>query len=130
MLDVMYLSLQNNTVPPNWMKVGYPSLKPLASWFKDLIERVIFMRDWLVEGIPKSFWISGMFFPQGFMTGCLQTHARLYKIAIDQLNFSFQVMVEESIEEIDESPEDGVYVHGFYMDGARFNRDEAVIDDQ
>jgi len=89
MLDIMYLSLQNNKVPPNWMKVGYPSLKPLASWFNDLISRIAFFYDWLTNGIPKSFWISGMFFPQGFMTGCLQTHARQYKIAIDRLAFSF-----------------------------------------
>lgn len=88
------------------------------------------MQSWLVDGIPKSFWISGMFFPQGFMTGCLQTHARQYKIAIDRLSFSFQIMTEENIEEIEESPEDGVYVHGFYMDGARFNREEAVVDEQ
>lgn len=39
-------------------------------------------------------------------------------------------MTEESIDEIDEMPEDGVYVHGFYMDGARYNREEAVIDEQ
>lgn len=62
-LDVTYLSLQNNTVPPNFAKVGYPSLKPLASWFIDLIRRVTDMRSWLIDGIPKSFWISGMFFP-------------------------------------------------------------------
>lgn len=94
-LDMMYLSFQNNRVPGNWEKAGYPSLKPLASWFKDLLQRVEFMRSWLLEGNPKSFWISGMFFPQGFMTGCLQTHARHHKIAIDRLDFSFQIMTEE-----------------------------------
>lgn len=88
------------------------------------------MHSWLVDGIPKSFWISGMFFPQGFMTGCLQTHARQYKIAIDRLSFSFEVKAEENIEEIEESPDDGVYVHGFYMDGARYNREDGVIDEQ
>lgn len=70
-LDNMYLSLQNGVVPANWSKVAYPSLKPLASWFIDLLARVIFMDDWLVNGTPKSYWISGLFFPQGFMTGCL-----------------------------------------------------------
>jgi dynein heavy chain, axonemal len=72
----VYLSLQNGQVPDHWAKNGYPSLKPLASWFNDLIARVEFMQTWLVNGNPKSYWISGMFFPQGFMTGALQTHAR------------------------------------------------------
>lgn len=129
-LDGMYLSYQNNVVPANWAKVAYPSLKPLASWFLDLKERCVFMDDWLVNGTPKSFWISGLFFPQGFMTGCLQTHSRNYKIPIDKLQFSFTILEAETPDDIDEAPEDGVYVHGFYLDGARYNRDDAIIDDQ
>lgn len=117
-------------MPANWAKVGYPSLKPLASWYIDLQERVVFMDDWLQNGTPMSFWISGLFFPQGFLTGALQTHSRCYKIPIDKLQFSFHILEAEGIEEIDEAPEDGVYVHGFYMDGARYNRDEQIIDDQ
>ena len=35
-LDMMYSALLNNIVPPNWSEVAYPSLKPLASWIKDL----------------------------------------------------------------------------------------------
>jgi len=46
-LDKMYLSLQNGVVPGNWSKIAYPSLKPLASWYIDLKERVNFMDDWL-----------------------------------------------------------------------------------
>lgn len=129
-LDEMFLCFQNNQVPKNWAKVSYPSLKPLSSWYIDLIERVLFMDDWLKNGTPRSFWISGLFFPQGFMTGVLQTHARKEKIAIDKLQFSFAILEAETIDEIDEGPEDGVYVHGFYMDGARYNRDEQIIDDQ
>ena len=129
-LDKQYLSLQNGQVPGNWAKVAYPSLKPLASWYLDLQERVRFMDDWLQNGTPKSYWISGLFFPQGFLTGVLQTHSRQYKIPIDKLQYGFTILEAETIEEIDEAPEDGVYVHGFYLDGARYNRDEAVIDDQ
>jgi len=85
-------------VPNNWAKVAYPSLKPLSSWYKDLIKRVDFMDDWLKNGNPNSYWMPGMFFPQGFMTGVLQTHARQYKIAIDKLAFSFMVLREETAE--------------------------------
>jgi dynein heavy chain len=57
------------------------------------------------------------------MTGCLQTHARNYKIAIDKLSFSFTVMTEEEPSEIEEQPEDGVYIYGLFMDGARWDRE-------
>lgn len=128
-LDSMYVSLQNGSVPKNWEAKAYPSLKPLASWFIDLKARVAFTENWLVNGNPNSYWLSGMFFPHGFMTGCLQTHARLYKIPIDKLSFTFAVQEAEDADEIEEAPEDGVYIHGFFMDGARWNRDEFVIDD-
>lgn len=88
-LDSMYLSLQNGTVPENWAKAGYPSLKPLASWYEDLQLRVEMFRTWLTEGNPHAYWLSGFFFPQGFMTGSLQTHARLHKIPIDKISFGF-----------------------------------------
>jgi len=129
-LDSMYLRIQNGQVPFNWEKVAYPSLKPLASWFKDLIERVAFMQRWLTTGQPTSFWLSGFFFPQGFMTGCLQTHARNYQIPIDKLNFSFQVLLEEEPEDVEEPPEDGVYIYGLFMDGARWDREYQSIADQ
>lgn len=51
-LDVMYNALNNGVVPPNWEKFAYPSLKPFATWFIDLIERVEFMREWLTKGEP------------------------------------------------------------------------------
>lgn len=94
-LDSMYVSLQNGKVPDNWTKVGYNSLKPLAPWYTDLLERVEMFRLWLEEGQPNAYWLSGFFFPQGFMTGCLQTHARQHKIAIDRLTFGFEIMKEE-----------------------------------
>ena len=114
----------------NWAKVAYPSLKPLATWFTDMVKRVEFLNNWLTNGNPSSYWISGLYFPQGFLTGVLQTHARQYRIAIDQLAFAFTIMEEETPEEIDEKPQDGVYVYGCFMDGARYNRDLRCIDEQ
>jgi len=81
------------------------------------------MDDWLRNGNPHSYWMPGMFYPQGFMTGVLQTHARQYKIAIDRLSFSFEILIAEKAEEIDEKPEDGVYIHGLFIDGARYDRE-------
>ena len=79
----MYQSLINNQVPKSWEKDAYPSLKPLASWMRDLNDRVAFMNSWLKGGNPNCYWISGLFFPQGFLTGVVQTHARIYQLPID-----------------------------------------------
>ena len=39
-----------------------------------------------------AFWMSAFFFPQGFMTAALQTHARATLIAIDTLDFRTEVL--------------------------------------
>jgi dynein heavy chain len=63
-LDLMYQSLLNGSVPEVWSEVAYPSLKPLSSWYTDLRKRMEFMREWLTNGPPNAFWLSGFFFPQ------------------------------------------------------------------
>ena len=57
----------------------------------DLVLRLAFVEDWMLNGAPKSFWISGFYFPQSFLTGTLQTHARKYQLPIDQLSYKFKV---------------------------------------
>jgi dynein heavy chain len=54
---------------------------------------------------PLSYWMSGFYFPQGFLTGVLQAHSRLYKIPIDTLNFKFKVLGIENKEKLSAAPE-------------------------
>jgi len=39
-LETMFFCFLNKKVPDNWENVAYPSLKPLASWYEDLIKRL------------------------------------------------------------------------------------------
>lgn len=67
------------------------------------------MNQWRQNCVPDEFWMPGLFYPQGFMTGVLQTHSRKEGLAIDRLNFAFKVMdVENGIP----PPVDGVYING------------------
>ena len=40
-------ALNMNRVPRVWIKLAYPSLKPLASWFDDLISKINFFNLWI-----------------------------------------------------------------------------------
>ena len=128
-LELMYNSMLSNQVPELWKKAAYPSLKPLASWIKDYQDRISFMQRWLHDGLPSCFWLPGFFFPQGFMTGVLQMHARKKSIPIDALNFGFRVTNMEGPEAFVDPPEDGIYVNGLWIDNARWNRDTARLDE-
>ncbi|XP_037092151.1 dynein heavy chain 6, axonemal-like [Pollicipes pollicipes] len=90
-LDRVYRAFVNNQVPAFWGKVGYLSVKSLGSWVTDLIMRVDAFADWSRYGPPPSFWFSGFFFPQGFLTGILQNFARKHSLPIDQLRFQYEV---------------------------------------
>ncbi|KAL0028415.1 hypothetical protein WJX77_005025 [Trebouxia sp. C0004] len=119
-LELMSTSLLNSQVPDLWKRVAYPSLKPLGSWVADYHQRIAFMRSWLRQGLPKSFWLPGFFFPQGLMTGVLQTYARKYGIAIDSLSFAFQVSQLKEPAEIVDAPEDGILINGLWLEGAQW----------
>lgn len=64
-LEKVFLALLMNEVPSAWSHYAYLSLKPFSSWVRDLEMRVEFFRNWMEKGQPKSFWLSGFFFPQG-----------------------------------------------------------------
>ncbi|KAG8593570.1 hypothetical protein GDO81_000880 [Engystomops pustulosus] len=147
-MERIYKSFLNNQVPTLWADAAYPSLKPLGSWVKDLLLRTSFVDAWIRQGQPKSFWISGFFFPQGFLTGILQNHARKYNLPIDELSFHYNILpyyrdqaaVIEAIntmkfgEELPmdkelPTPEDGVLVHGMFMDASSWDDENMVIED-
>ncbi|XP_015279206.1 PREDICTED: dynein heavy chain 6, axonemal [Gekko japonicus] len=147
-MERVYHSFLNNQVPTLWANAAYPSLKPLGGWVKDLVLRTAFVDFWLKRGPPKSFWISGFFFPQGFLTGTLQNHARKYNLPIDELSFSYtiipvyrdQIQVSEAskqshfgnelpMDALLPSPEDGLLVHGMFMDASRWDDEKMIIED-
>jgi len=131
-LDGMFNSLLNNQVPEIWTKggVGYPSLKPLFSWFEDMILRVDFFREWIDNGVPDAYWISAFYFPQGFLTSVLQGYSRSKTIPVDQLSFEFNMEDTDDAGELEGAPDAGIYVHGLFMDGAAWDFDEMVMADQ
>ena len=75
-LEGLSKNMLNNQTPLLWMKVSYPSLKPLSSYIAELLERLDFFQHWLDDGPPTVFQMPKFFFVQAFMTGVMQNFAK------------------------------------------------------
>uniref|UniRef100_F7E4I9 Dynein axonemal heavy chain 6 n=1 Tax=Ornithorhynchus anatinus TaxID=9258 RepID=F7E4I9_ORNAN len=129
-MEKVYNSFLNNQVPVLWSEAAYPSLKPLGSWVKDLVLRTAFIDAWLKRGQPKSFWISGFFFPQGFLTGTHFSLKMKVKLRIQiPLSYTVGMTLELQCRFQLPSPEDGVLVHGMFMDACRWDDKDMILED-
>ncbi|CBJ31040.1 dynein heavy chain [Ectocarpus siliculosus] len=126
-LEAMGNSMFDQAVPAVWQSKGYPSLKPLGPWYQDLLDRLGFMTSWVDNGIPPVFWISGFFFPQGFLTAGQQNFARKHDVPIDSTTFAFHFKDEPRTAL--STPEDGLFIHGLFLEGACWDKSMRTLVD-
>ncbi|CUG85918.1 dynein heavy chain, putative [Bodo saltans] len=119
-LEQVFNAIYDSKIPDGWRKRSYPSLKPFGSYINDLLDRLNFLQKWIDNGPPPTFWLSGFFFTQSFLTGVMQNYARKKHIEIDKLVWNFTVMHEP---DYDTAPEDGCLIHGFYLEGAGWDHE-------
>lgn len=125
-LEDIFSCLYDARVPPSW-STAYPSMKPLASWTRDLVNRMEQLEKWATTAHPPTiFWMSGFTFPTGFLTAILQTSARQNSVSVDSLSWEFSVLtVDDS--NIMGPPKDGVYIKGLSLQGAGWDKKGACL---
>ncbi|KAG5853299.1 hypothetical protein ANANG_G00071680 [Anguilla anguilla] len=125
-LEETFHCIYDARVPPLWEK-AYPSLKPLASWTRDLCQRVEQFSRWAETSYPPTlFWLSGFTFPTGFLTAVLQASARQHNVSVDTLSWEFIVST------VDDGnllfpPKDGVFIRGLFLEGAGWDKKNSCL---
>ncbi|CAB3221710.1 unnamed protein product [Arctia plantaginis] len=108
-------------VPTIWLSSSWSS-STLGFWFTEFLERNIQFSTWCFQARPFSFWMTGFFNPQGFLTAMRQEVTRAHKgWALDMVSLHNDV-TKSLLEDIKAPPPEGVFVHGLFMDGAGWDR--------
>merc|ERR1712241_1494608 len=114
-------SLFLDQVPPSWTKRAYDSLNGLTAWYSDLVLRIKEHEMWTSDfALPASVWLSGFFNPQSFLTAIMQSTARKNELPLDKMSLTCEVTKKFGGEAV-QAPREGAYVHGLFIEGARWD---------
>ena len=142
-MDALITAMFMNLVPPNWLKTcgqigptGSYNKKSLSSWYADLTLRWLQIEVWSspdkpLEDNPPSVWLGGCFNAMGFLTAMTQVTSRANGFSLDAMRVHSEILPnvcamgshtkEKNHGDIEKQPPDGVYCHGFFMEGARWD---------
>lgn len=118
-LDCIYSA----RVPSLWTKKSWIS-PSMGIWFGSLCNRTSELVNWLENGRPKSFWLTGFFNAQGFLTAVSQEVTRRHNgwSLDDVVPYSEMTAYEKDEIEKKDRIEEGVYVWGLFLDGAAWDK--------
>jgi len=129
-MESLMRALYDDKVPESWASRAWPSLRPLGSWLHDMLARQRQLSEWTGElATPKVTWISGLFNPQAFLTAVMQVTARKNEWPLDKLATVVDVTKKTAVEEVEGATRDGAYIHGLYVEGARWDVGAGGLED-
>ena len=122
----------NEKPPKHWYTDASGSeiawyLPSLALWFAGLLDREKQLSQWLQSTRPITYWLTGFFNPQGFLTATRQEITRRHKAekwALDDVVLVATVTEHSDLRRIKYPPAEGVYIHGLYLEGASWDKRE------
>jgi len=79
--------------------------------------------------LPLSIWLPGMFNAKAFVTSVQQVYARKYKLPLDVMKFKTECTQKMTPDKLTETLEEGTYIHGLTMEGARWDVKEGLVKD-
>lgn len=125
-LDLIYMAKP----PKNWYTAPAGDLiawvsPTLALWMTGLLERDKQLRTWLATGRPITYWLTGFFNPQGFLTAMRQEVTRRHEKenwALDDVVLYSEVLDQDEPKKLKGPVEEGVLIHGLFLEGCVWDK--------
>ena len=123
-------AIYDGRVPRGWLlspggdEISW-MINSLGLWYSGLGARDTQFKSWLRGGRPISYWLTGFFNPQGFLTAVQQEVTRAHKNdewALDSVVVTTEVTEFMNPENVKAPAREGVFVFGLYLDGAGWDR--------
>lgn len=132
-LDINQVPGRNPFHVCSWERLAWASKKSLSSWFADLLLRRAQLLEWSSTlALPFSIWLPGLINPTALLTAIKQVTARSKKLPLDSMSLDTYVTKMYKVQDALMAatyPEDGLFLHGLQIEGARWTDEEESADD-
>jgi dynein heavy chain len=129
-IESIMLSLYNGLLPIQWRQLAPETQKNLLNWLEHYHKRYTQYQDWLMNGEPKSMWLSGLHIPASYLKAIIQTTCRKKGWPLDKVSTYTVVTSVYNPDEITEKPEFGCYIQGLYLEGAEWSTENNCLERQ
>ena len=129
-MEKLMAALAESKTPMSWEKLAWASRDSLSGWLTNLLARQLQLSNWTSDlAQPKVTWISGLFNAQAFVNAVKQVTAQKNSWALNLLVMTVDVTKKVDPGDIEGMALDGAYITGLYIEGARWDMQQGVLED-
>jgi len=106
------------------------TLPSLGLWYEGMIDREAQLSTWINTTRPFTYWMTGFFNPQGFLTSARQEVTRRHKAekwALDDVVIVTYMTDHFDSRKIKGPPDEGIYIYGLFLEGAGWDKSKKML---
>ncbi|XP_076621651.1 dynein heavy chain at 89D [Colletes latitarsis] len=127
LLESIATALYNGVLPKEWARLAPDTRKNLAGWMEHFEKRIQQYTDWSGANEPIVLWIAGLHIPETYLAALVQMACRRNDWSLDRSLTYTEVSKYSKPDQIEERPDQGCYVSGLYLEGARWDMEEKCL---
>lgn len=124
-LKLITAEIHENLVPKAWLS----SKKSLWKFVADLNERIKFVKHWIANGHPRSYWLGGLLSCTRFLSTMRMDFARRKRVPLDEVTFEYTVTKFNYPFDDSNPPSNSFYAYDLYLVGAKWNEQTQTLQD-